>query len=78
MCIRDRGTAVAGFFQYGPTTDYGFTSPTVYGPANYSDQVFVFAPTNLPTYYTTWHYRFVAYNGVSGGFGFDIAFTTQL
>jgi hypothetical protein len=76
--VNGEGTAVAGFFQYGPTTDYGFTSPTVYGPANYSDQVFVFAPTNLPTYYTTWHYRFVAYNGVSGGFGFDIAFTTQL
>jgi len=76
--VNGNGTPIAGYFQYGTNTNYGTnTSPQFYGQANYSVQSFssILTYENLISN-TLYHYRIVAFNGVSEGFGQDQTFTS--
>jgi uncharacterized repeat protein (TIGR03803 family) len=77
--VNGNGTAIAGYFQYGTDTSYGsdtsgnqFSSSNAnyYATAEYSTAISGLTPN------TTYHYRILAFNGSSEGFGADTNFTT--
>ena len=76
--VNPNGTSTSAYFEYGPTTNYGFTtSPGVFGSGTSPVQVSsVFTDLNQDTIF---HYRLVAVN--SNGdttFGNDVVFSTSL
>jgi hypothetical protein len=77
--VNGNGTAIAGYFQYGTDASYGsdtsgnqfFSSNANYfATAEYSTSISGLTPN------TTYHYRILAFNGSSEGFGADTNFTT--
>lgn len=73
--VKSGASAALTHFQYGTTTGYGLTSPSIPEPINQnyvsiSVQVFGLQPL------TTYHYRPVSTNGQGTTYGSDVAFTT--
>jgi len=78
--VNGNGLPIAGYFQYGLTTSYGSDTSfdQFYSYYDYfSTQAYSFDVNqlNLPPN-TTYHYRIVAFNLVSEGFGGDETFVT--
>ena len=76
--VNPEGTPIggyfAGYFQYGLNTNYGVNTTQFYGFADYSVQPFSFTVTGALLGGATYHYRIVAFNGVSEGVGGDKTF----
>jgi len=73
--VDPNGHAASWYFQYGTTTGYGLQTPTQSSSSRSGARNVTVAIANLKAA-TTYHYRFVASNGIGMSFGNDIAFTT--
>lgn len=73
--VNPRGSACTAYFQYGPTTKYGFTSPKVSIGSGIAGVPISFTLSNLPQG-TEYHYRLVGQNSKGTTDGVDQAFVT--
>jgi Concanavalin A-like lectin/glucanases superfamily/Regulator of chromosome condensation (RCC1) repeat/Domain of unknown function (DUF5011) len=64
------------WFQYGPTTNYGFTTPQISVAANNSSAVSVGQNIGLLSEGSFYHYQLVAMNTAGTNFGGDLTFST--
>ena len=72
--LNPRGSTTRVFFQYGPTTSYGFTTPT----QTHTGNNFRTTSANINNLgaNTTYHFRIVATNSYGTRYGSDKTFTT--
>jgi subtilisin family serine protease len=74
--VTPNGTATSGYFQWGPTTSYGYTTPGGSLGSGSSQQYLWNTISNL-TPGTTYHYRAVATNAAGTVYGNDYSFTSR-
>jgi phosphodiesterase/alkaline phosphatase D-like protein len=73
--VDPNGHEASWYFQYGTTTAYGLQTPTQSSSSRAGARNITVAVVDLKPA-TTYHYRFVASNGIGTSFGNDVAFTT--
>jgi len=74
--VKPRGTLTTYYFEYGTSTNYGFTTPVASaGSEKWLDVSVSVTITGLNPN-TTYHYRLVGINSVGTGYGSDKTFTT--
>jgi hypothetical protein len=69
------GSAIAGYFQYGLSTNYGSNTTQFFGTGNPAQDFNTTVAGLVPS--TTYHYRIIAFNAAQEGFGNDVTFTTS-
>jgi hypothetical protein len=74
LVVSDGNASVTGWFQWGATESYGYTTASASGL--YTDDTLYAALSSLTTN-TTYHYRVVGQNSAGIGYGLDNTFTTD-
>ncbi|MBZ5535027.1 MAG: hypothetical protein LAO31_03650 [Acidobacteriia bacterium] len=74
--VNPNGSPTVGFFQWGPTTSYGYSTATPSLGSGTSDVILTATLTSLAPN-TTYHYRTVATNNAGTAHGNDIVFVTK-
>lgn len=74
--VNPKGLSTSVWFDYGPTTYYGYTAAAVESPLTGNSNVSVSAAINGLALYTLYHYRTVAENTSGRIYGPDSTFTT--
>ncbi len=70
------GLATTYYFEYGPSADYGLTTPVQHTGSGYSDIPVTAYITDLD-YGTSWHFRLVTVNSSGAVYGEDQIFSTS-
>jgi streptogramin lyase len=73
--VRPNSQATDYYFEYGPTADYGMTTPSAYAGSSY-DLDYVFADVEGLNPDTNYHYRVIAENDAGITIGVDRIFAT--